>query len=274
MPFISSADCCRRLAIDPKTFRRWVKQAQLELSPHPSDGRSKGLSLEHLQQLAAAHQRTLAPGQGEPPAQSAKSLAQGTRESPPPSAQACLELLGALTALCAQLAALHEQLAPLMAQLGQQGLQTEATCGPQAAERGEPDPVGGSTELSPASAERESLAKPEPAEPPRHPPPVLPLVEYGSEGHYVVICPKEGRLNLQPDSPEWFAWLETRSSFRFVGQAGRFTAHREVSRLPTAVWRAHRKIRNHTYNQRLAHTQDLTTSVLEQAAATLQAHLK
>ena len=99
-------------------------------------------------------------------------------------------------------------------------------------------------------------------------------MEYGRDGHYVVICPKEGRLGFEPDSPEWFAWLESRSSFRFVGQAGRFTAHREVSRLPNAVWRAHRKLRNHTCNQRLAHTPGLTISVLEQAAATLQAHLK
>ncbi len=90
----------------------------------------------------------------------------------------------------------------------------------------------------------------------------------------MVICPKQGRLSFEPDSPQWFTWLESRSSFRFVGKAGHFTAHREVSRLPNAVWRAHRKLRNHTYNQRLAHTPDLTSRVLEQAAATLQAHLK
>ena len=52
------------------------------------------------------------------------------------------------------------------------------------------------------------------------------------------------------------------------------TAHRESERLPNAVWRAHRKMRNQTSNQRLAHTPELTICVLEQAAATLQAHLK
>jgi hypothetical protein len=58
------------------------------------------------------------------------------------------------------------------------------------------------------------------------------------------------------------------------GKEGHFTAHRECDRLPNAVWRAHRKIRNRIYNQRLAHTPELTIGVLEQAAATLQAHLK
>jgi len=100
------------------------------------------------------------------------------------------------------------------------------------------------------------------------------LVEYVREGTYVVICPKAGLLSLQPDTPQWFAWLATLSSFRFVGKQGRLTAHREVERVPGGAWRAHRKMRNHTYNLRLAKTQDLTIAVLEQAAATLQAHLQ
>ena len=57
-------------------------------------------------------------------------------------------------------------------------------------------------------------------------PHVLPLVEYGVQGTYVVISPEQGMLSFQPDSPEWFAWLETLASFRFVGQHGRFTAFR------------------------------------------------
>src|SRR6266567_3736650 len=38
-------------------------------------------------------------------------------------------------------------------------------------------------------------------------------------------------------------------------------------------WRAHRNIRNHTYNLRLGATEDLTIAALEQAAAALHAHL-
>jgi hypothetical protein len=123
----------------------------------------------------------------------------------------------------------------------------------------------------PAASDQQASGQASPSRPPAQ---VLPLVEYGRDGHYVLICPQEGRLSFEPDSQEWFAWLSSRSSFRFVGKAGRFTAHRECERLPNAVWRAHRKLRNHTYNQRLAHTPSLTVSVLEQAAATLQAHLK
>jgi hypothetical protein len=90
----------------------------------------------------------------------------------------------------------------------------------------------------------------------------------------VVVCPQHGLLALAPDSPEWFAWLATQSSFRFVGTQGRFTAHHEVERVPNGAWRAHRHIRNHSYNLRLGLTHELTIAVLEQAAATLHAHLK
>jgi hypothetical protein len=58
-----------------------------------------------------------------------------------------------------------------------------------------------------------------------------------------------------------------------VGQQGRLTAHREVERVPKGAWRAHRNIRNHTYNLRLGSTESLTIAALEQAATDLQAHL-
>ena len=90
----------------------------------------------------------------------------------------------------------------------------------------------------------------------------------------MVICPTHGLLALEPETPEWFAYLATRSSFRFVGKHGRFTAHREVERLPGAAWRAHRSMRSHTYNVHLGSTESLTIAALEQAAAALQAHLK
>src|SRR5258708_39937365 len=101
---------------------------------------------------------------------------------------------------------------------------------------------------------------------------VLPRVEYGKEGRYVVMCPKHGLLPLEPDTPEWFAWVAKQSSFRFVGKLGRLTAHHEW-RVPRGAWRAHRQIRNHSYTLRLAPTQELTIAVLAQAAEALQAHL-
>src|SRR5258708_26812468 len=56
---------------------------------------------------------------------------------------------------------------------------------------------------------------------------VIPLIEYGAGGSYVVICPQEGQLHLTPDSPAWFDWLATLSSFRFIGNQCRFTAYRK-----------------------------------------------
>jgi hypothetical protein len=264
MTFLSLADCCRKLAIDPKTFRRWLKQAHLELAPHPTDGRCKGLSPEQLEQLARAHRRTLTPCQIQPPTEPATS-----RPEPPTACSAPAEPTRPSTRLT-QLAAVQEQLAHLSQQLSE--LLPPAVAGP-----GQPAALSHAAAIAsppvrlPAACnQQQSVQETRPRPPAR----VLPLVEYGHDGHYVVICPKEGRLSFEPDSPQWFAWLASRSSFRFVGKKGRFTAHREAERLPNAVWRAHRKMRNHTYNQRLTHTPELTIGVLEQAAATLQAHLK
>jgi hypothetical protein len=46
-----------------------------------------------------------------------------------------------------------------------------------------------------------------------------------------------------------------------------------VERVRKGTWRAHRNIRNHTYNVHLGVTEDLTIATLEQVAATLHAHL-
>ena len=80
--------------------------------------------------------------------------------------------------------------------------------------------------------------------------------------------------HLVPDSAEWFEWLATISSFRFVGQQGRFTAYRDTKHgSPTRSWRAYRTIHQHNYKCSLGVTDALTLACLEQAAATLQAHL-
>ncbi len=77
---------------------------------------------------------------------------------------------------------------------------------------------------------------------------------------HALLEPTGGLLSLEPDTPDWFAWLATLCAFRFVGKQGRLTAHRTI--------------RNHTYNLRLGSTQSLMIAALEQAAADLQAHLK
>jgi hypothetical protein len=102
-------------------------------------------------------------------------------------------------------------------------------------------------------------------------PRVLPLVEYGAQGNSVVISPEEGLLSFEPDSPEWFAWLSTLPSFRFVGQYGRFTAFRGYECSPRTSWWAHRQIRKHSHKRRLGLTDSVTIASLELAASSLQA---
>jgi transposase-like protein len=264
MTLIALTDCCRRLSIDPKTLHRWLAQAQFSAEAHPADARSKGLTRDQLLLLATAHRRTLAPLPEERPA----PVPTGPPQEPPLPRE-LLDLLQTLTALPAQIAALQQQLAGLTQVLHPLPPQPPVTaCHAHDGGRfvGQPTPAKASARSRPCAS---SATKP-----PRPPAHVLPLVEYGTQGHYVVICPKQGLLPLEPDTPAWFAWLATLSSFRFVGRLGRLTAHRESQRVPGAAWRAHRKIRNHTYNQRLGQTQCLTIAVLEQAAAALHSHLK
>jgi hypothetical protein len=273
MTIMSLSQCCRLLAIDPKTFRHWLALEALTLQPHPADARIKGVTPDQLLLVAVAHRRTLP----ELPAERLMPAPTGTPQEPPSLPHEAIDLLQALTDLPAQIAALHQQLARLTEQMHQH-LQAPTLSPSQdiACSVGEPGLVS-SLMASPTPA-KAAATFPRPTSPsskrPRQPAHVLPLVEYGAHGNYVVICPQQGMLSLQPDSPEWFAWLQTLSSFRFVGKFGRLTVHRESQRFPRAAWRAHRRIRNRTYNHRLGQTECLTIAVLEQAAATLQSHLK
>lgn len=100
---------------------------------------------------------------------------------------------------------------------------------------------------------------------------VLPLIEYGAAGTYVVICPQDGELVLTPDSSAWFDWLATLASFRFVGKQGRFNAYRKgrMSRR----WSAYRTMHQHDYQHYLGTTDHLTIDCLEQMAAKLQSYM-
>ena len=262
MTLLSLADSCRLLAIDPKTLRRWLAQAQLTLQPHADDARLKGVTLDQLRLLASAHRRSL-------PALPQERPGPAPIEPPPPPPALpgeLLALLHTLSVLPAQIATLQQQLAELTQRLDQPPSVTACSAHEGESLMGQPTLAKAAAKSRPTAASQ--------AQRPRPAAQVLPLVEYGTQGHYVVLCPKHGLLPLEPDSPEWFAWLATLISFRFVGQHGRLTAHREVERLPRAAWRAHRQIRHHTYNVRLGATEGLTIAALEQAAAALQAHLK
>ena len=259
MLFVSIADACRLLGIDPKTLHRWLAQAHLSLQAHPGDGRKHGLSQDHLRQLARLHQRSL--------------VALPSAEPAPPLPAALpaqlLALPATLGALQAQLAALQQQVAELNHLLQQHAHQLAIPVAPtpqvRTAKRTSTCTPASS---APGTRRTTSAAK----APPRKPVHVIPRVEWTPEGHYVVICPKKGLLSLEPDTPAWFAWLAEQSSFRFVGQAGHFSAHHEW-RTPNGAWRAHRHLRNQGYSLRLAPSHELTMAILEQVATTLQAHL-
>jgi hypothetical protein len=257
MSLLSLADGCRQLGIDAKTLRRWLASAPFTVQPHPHDARRMGLTQEQLRWLASAHHRSL------------PMLPQGSSQSAPvPAAQAApvpddlYEVFVALRGLPAQVAALQEQVADLTSHLShcwepaptarsRTGVTTKAVTNHR----------GSGSQSKSRQPQRPAKAQ------------VVALVEYAGEGHYVVMSPKGGLLPFEPESPSWFAWLSTCVSFRFVGKLGPLTAHREIERVRKGTWRAHRNIRNHTYNVHLGVTEELTIATLEQAAATLHAYL-
>ncbi len=257
MTILSLADCCRHLSIDPKTLRRWLAQAPFTRQPHPQDARLKGLTQEQLRWLAQAHHRHLATLPQEP-----EGVAPPTPIASPTLPEDLRELLQALRALPAQLAALQEQVADLNHQFSH-------LAEPASTTRSRAGVTSKATNSRRRSRDRTKSSKPQRPSQAQ----VLALVEYAGEGRYVVISPRGGLLPFELDSPAWFAWLSTSSSFRFVGKSGRLTAHRELHNVSRAVWRAHRTIRNHTYNVHLGKTESLTIAALEQAAAALHAHL-
>jgi hypothetical protein len=251
MIFVSLADACHRLDIDAKTLHRWLADAHLPLQPHPHDGRKKGLSEEHLQVLARLHHRHLASSFEEEP---------GSLPSQIPAFPAdLLKLPEQLSVMQAQLTALQQQVADLTRLLTEHSSEPAPKL---------PQTQPSKTVKPKALPTRSRRAAKTPAKPVH----VIPRVEYGEKGQYVVICPKDGVLPFEPDTPQWFAWLKEHDSFRFVGKQGHFSAHHEW-RVKNGAWRAHRHIRNRVYIQRLAPAQELTIAVLEQAAQALQAHV-
>ncbi len=245
MSFVSLTQAAQALGIDPKTLRRWLTQGQVPVLSHPSDARLKGLNESALHELARQHGR------------------QVSRASTPnlPLPQRWADGSTVPQEVLDQLAQLHEHLLTVQQHLAVLTQRLEPAVPVQ----------------SPSPVRRQPAPKPAPKPPqaPRTPKTagVLARVEYVKEGHYVIICPTHGVLPFEPDSQEWVGWLASQTAFRFVGQHGRLTAHREVDRLHPRPWRAHRRIRNHTHNLPLAHSADLTLAVLEQAAASLQALL-
>jgi transposase-like protein len=287
MTTLPVAEGARLLGIHPKTLHHWLTQARVPLSAHPTDARRKCVAEEHLLEVAKRHGRPLPPllDAARPPSgeEPAKRLAAHEAEpahravSLPASLALEVDLIQRLSHLETKLSTLQEHLAHLALALLQERERTveqrlaalEALIQP-GAEKPLPtdpheqgarhEPVGGSPRVyQPLAVEQRARSR------------MPALIEYGAQGAYVIISSQEGELHLTPDSAQWFEWLASISSFRFVGQQGRFTAYRH-DRLSRS-WRAHRRIHQQDYKQLLGKTDQLTIQRLEQVAAAIQSHL-
>jgi len=299
MTLVPFTDCCAMLGIDAKTLRNWLRQTNLEWAAHPKDARLKCLTQEQVQQLASLHSRPLPLPGSTPPAlqetapvlgligehaqtspESQAQLVQATPLLPPPMSEEA-DFRKKLSCLERSITSMQEQLAQLaLGLLQERSLRYERRLSALEAH------LQPKLDAPACVHELEAVVQAHQSEPPSttarrlHPAElrarsrVIPLIEYGAAGTYVVICPQEGALELVPDSAEWFEWFATLSSFRFVGQQGRFTAYRDSKHgRPTRSWRAHRWIHQQDYKHSLGVTDQLTITRLEQVAAILQAHV-
>jgi hypothetical protein len=270
MTSLSFIECCHRLSIDPKTLRQWLAQAQIPLHPHPKDARIKCLTSEQVHVLANLHGRVLKP-EAEAAGASLRPDEAENRMSP---AFSDADLRAKLEQMEAQVATLQTQLTNLALQLLQERQHTQQLLLAQQAQF----PFTGEQAL--ALLAGPALSVPcQPAMPALvcHPTEkrsrLIPLIEYGARGRYVLICPEAGELHITPDSPEWFAWLASLTSFRFVGQAGCFSARRGYNRRPNRCWYAQRTVHQQYHSKYIGLSEHITTARLEQIAADLQSYM-
>ena len=289
MTSIAQMDCCTMLGIGPKTLRNWLRHANMQFSIHQTDARLICLPQAQVQQLARLHARPL---QMAPPAslalpadrtplaspQGPTAPAQDNETSPVSLTSSLSEEADLRKVVCsleAKVLTLQEQLTQLAFELLRERTQryeqrlsaVEALLPPHAGSS------PSAQELVPVVAQQ--LHSPSVSQRPLQPAELrarsrlLARIEYGTEGLYVLICPQEGVLPFTIDSPEWFDWLASLVSFRFLGHSGRFTAYREGQR----SWRAYRSFHGRNHKQSLGTTDHLTIARMEHVAATLQSEM-
>jgi len=269
MTQLSLADCVRLLAIDPKTLRQWLAQAQMTWHPDPANAKIKCLEVEQVQTLACLHGRVI-----QLPAAAATAATSGVQSQLLPAPLPDAELRARLAQLEGHVATLQAQLTDLTLQLLREREQrTEQRLLALEAEHTSGDPPtvpfsGGAPALSSQPAMLALVCHPTEK---RHP--LIPLIEYGARGQYVLICPEEGAVPIVPDSPEWFVWLASLSSFRFVGREGCFSARRGYNQRPNRCWYAQRALHQKNYSKYLGVSEHITTTRLEQVAAQFQTYL-
>jgi hypothetical protein len=274
MTLRAQTECCTILGIDPKTLRTWLKHAHMQFAIHPTDARLKCLTDTQVQRLATLHDRPFSspltpspdtPEETQSPLTALSLAGAGVREA---------DLGQMLLCLQAQVATMQEQLTSLALELlherqlhTQQRLSAlEALVKPSVTLSPSPPP---SQEVPTSGPSDGKARRVFPSESARGRSRVLPLIASTAAGAYVVICPTHGELPFSPETPEWFEWLTTLHSFRFLGQQGRLSTYRNPGK---SCWIAYRRIHGHRYEYALGHTERLTIAHLEQMAATLQSH--
>ncbi|MFL5698571.1 MAG: hypothetical protein ACJ797_15900 [Ktedonobacteraceae bacterium] len=81
--------------------------------------------------------------------------------------------------------------------------------------------------------------------------------------------PGQELLEIAPESPAWFAWLDHISSFAFWGKSGHYTARKESRPRGEGYWYAYLGIGKKLMKRYLGKTGDLTSARLEQVAEEL-----
>jgi myosin heavy subunit len=114
MTSLSLSECCHLLAIDPKTLRQWLVQAQMSLHTHPTDARIKCLTSEQVHVLASLHDQVLALPVAAPDASTRPDEA---KSRTPPTTLSDADLRARLMQVEAQVATLQAQLTDLALQL-------------------------------------------------------------------------------------------------------------------------------------------------------------
>ena len=281
-------DCCAMLGIDAKTLRNWLQQANLAWAAHPKDARLKCLTREQVERLATLHARPLPSPVSASPARPFAAHGKPESEAQPLEATLLLptsvspeaDLRKQLSCLETKITTMQEHLAQLaLCLLGEREVRYEQRL--RALEALVPQTQTLESFQTPQETDMTGLPAPSPQRERRLLPAevrarsrVSALIEYGAQGRYVAVCPRQGVLSLVPDSPEWFDWLASLTSFRFVGPAGRFSACRASHRgQHTRCWAARRWFHGHDFWYYLGVTDRLTLASLEQAAAALQARV-
>jgi hypothetical protein len=85
-------------------------------------------------------------------------------------------------------------------------------------------------------------------------------------GDEYALYDEQGKMNVEPNSPEYFSWLAKLPSFHFKGKHGHFTARQEHPKQETVYWYAYRTAKKKQFKKYLGTTDKLTFARMEAEA--------